>query len=60
MIKIIILFIIIAYETIANGTSVGNKRIEILADSVKTSSILFTVTSSIDTPIISKLAVYQC
>jgi alpha-L-fucosidase len=48
------------YEHIANGTSVGNKRIEVFDNSVKATGVQLTITDYVDVPVIAKFAAYLC
>eukprot|EP01106_Pelomyxa_sp_JSP_P016986 TRINITY_DN660_c0_g1_i2.p1 TRINITY_DN660_c0_g1~~TRINITY_DN660_c0_g1_i2.p1 ORF type:complete len:250 (+),score=38.98 TRINITY_DN660_c0_g1_i2:440-1189(+) len=49
-----------ATQAIATGTSVGNKRIEVLSTPAAFSQITLTVTSTTDTPHIPNFAAHNC
>jgi len=44
----------------ANGTSVGNKRIEVFEHPIKADGVAVTFTEYVDIPVISKFAAYLC
>lgn len=48
------------FHNIANGTSVGNKRIEIFEPAVSASGVQLTITDYVDLPVIAKFAAYLC
>jgi len=48
------------YVKLSNGTSVGNKRIEIFNPPIEADGIVLTIHSYVDIPIIAKLAAYSC
>jgi hypothetical protein len=44
-----------------NGTSIGNKKIDLLSAPVeKVNKLVFTATESIATPVISHFGIYYC
>eukprot|EP00026_Physarum_polycephalum_P006395 Phypoly_transcript_06437.p1 GENE.Phypoly_transcript_06437~~Phypoly_transcript_06437.p1 ORF type:complete len:419 (+),score=34.79 Phypoly_transcript_06437:511-1767(+) len=48
------------YMTIANGTSIGNKRIEVFKHEIRASSVQLLIGDSIAEPIITTFAAYSC
>ena len=47
--------------SVVNGTSIGNKKIDLLSAAVENvNKLVFTATESVDTPVIGHFGIYYC